>query len=297
MKTKNGFATVCLLAMTLNAISQVPGSMAFTIASCNTNDGGIICGGYDFEHGNTDYRVVYLDEYGNTRWDRTYGGDHEDELSTIHATSDGGFLLGGRSNSGISGQKSQPVVGDHDFWVVKIDKRGEVEWDRTYGGNAKDNLVAIAELPDGMLVFAGYSDSRMSLFDRGGYDYMVVWTDASGNLLDQDRFGQQGKDILTTLALLSDRSLLLGGYSQTQNGKEFNLVKIDQNGDPAWNMKPGDADGEFLHGEIAIEETDNGGFMVQSTNETTTRTMKFNRDGHRTREENVAQNLFPKEGN
>ena len=59
--------------------------------------------------GNYDYWIVKINADGKKIWDKTFGGNDSETLSSIVATSDGGFLLGGYSVSGISGEKIRSV--------------------------------------------------------------------------------------------------------------------------------------------------------------------------------------------
>ncbi len=240
MKAKIRFATVGLLmAITFTANAQSSSDLSdtyksndlgFTLATCPTPDGGSLLGGVYSENGTTDYKVVNKDKEGNILWAKTYGGNGEDELTAIKATKDGGFVIGGRSNSSISGDKSEYTKGEYDFWVLKVDKDGMVEWDRTYGGVEKDNLVTIEELADGVVVLAGYSDSRSMIFQDRQSDFLVIWIDGSGNSLCEFRYGTKGKDILTSATILEDQGIVLGGYSSLKSDSEFdyNMVKIDR---------------------------------------------------------------------
>ncbi|HMT29782.1 MAG TPA: T9SS C-terminal target domain-containing protein, partial [Bacteroidia bacterium] len=71
--------------------------------------------------GELDFWIIKLDSIGNIIWDKTIGGNNYDLLTTLIQTSDGGFLLGGNSDSGISGNKTENSKGDYDYWIVKID--------------------------------------------------------------------------------------------------------------------------------------------------------------------------------
>jgi hypothetical protein len=66
-------------------------------------------------------------------WDKTFGGSWDDYLTDVKATSDGGYILGGESASGISGDKTQNSQGDYDYWVVKLHANGTLIWDKTIG--------------------------------------------------------------------------------------------------------------------------------------------------------------------
>src|SRR5688572_19696609 len=67
-------------------------------------------------------------------WDKTFGGSGAEAIAVVKQTSDGGYIMGGRSDSGISGDKSQASKGAADYWIVKTDASGNKTWDKTYGG-------------------------------------------------------------------------------------------------------------------------------------------------------------------
>lgn len=79
-------------------------------------------------YGGTDIWVICLDEQGNTIWQKSYGGEYDDFGTDIIATNDDGYLLGGYSNSGISGNKSSVNYGNDDYWLLKIDGKGDIIW-------------------------------------------------------------------------------------------------------------------------------------------------------------------------
>jgi len=85
-----------------------------------TSDGGYIVAGttFSFGAGNKDMMVLKLDENGNILWQKTYGGGDEEDEEGVQQTSDGGFILLGRTSSF--------GVGDADFWVLKLDENGNI---------------------------------------------------------------------------------------------------------------------------------------------------------------------------
>jgi hypothetical protein len=111
-------------------------------------------------------------------WDKTFGGTSDDELYSMVATSDGGFLLGGDSSSNQDGNKSAPNKGGADYWVVKIDGSGNIVWDKTFGGTVTDYLYSMIATSDGGFLLGGYSssnqDDNKSDPNRGNEDYWVV---------------------------------------------------------------------------------------------------------------------------
>jgi len=64
-------------------------------------------------------------------WQKTIGGSSEDLIYSIKQTSDGGYILGGLSSSNISGDKSENCLGSSDYWIVKTDSMGIIQWQNT----------------------------------------------------------------------------------------------------------------------------------------------------------------------
>src|SRR5690606_27782686 len=95
-------------------------------------------------------------------WDKTFGSIGFDYLNSIQQTSDGGFIFGGYTSAGISGDKTQASKGFTDFWIIKTDVNGNKLWDRTYGGNSTEELEVIVQTLDGGYMLGGYSKSGIS---------------------------------------------------------------------------------------------------------------------------------------
>src|SRR5262249_10165868 len=137
-----------------------------------TTDHGYILGGYsgsnksgdktEDSRGLTDFWIVKLDSIGTIQFDKTIGGNDEDHLSSLQQTTDGGYILGGVSFSGISGEKTEANKGFADFWVVKLDANGNIQFDKTIGGSSTDNLNALQQTKDGGYILGGNSTSDIS---------------------------------------------------------------------------------------------------------------------------------------
>ena len=112
--------------------------------------------------GSDDYWIVKIDNSGNKQWDKTYGGSDFDYFKSMINTTDGGYLIGGYTQSGISGDKSDPVRGFYDYWIVKIDSDGNKVWDKTFGGGNLDELTSMVTTTDNGYMLGGdlYSSWR-----------------------------------------------------------------------------------------------------------------------------------------
>ncbi len=219
-----------------------------------TSDGGYILGGTSFSNksgnksqnsrGGTDYWIVKLNSKGNIQFDKTIGGDDEDDLSSLQQTTDGGYILGGTSFSRISGEKTEGNKGLADFWIVKLDGNGNVQFDKTIGGNSTDNLNALQQTSDGGFILGGHSFSNISgdktensRGSDGFADYWIVKLSSSGNIQFDKTIGGSSLDILTSLQQTSDGGYILGGrsFSNTSFEKSENTRGI--NDDDYWIVK------------------------------------------------------------
>ncbi|MBK9319040.1 MAG: hypothetical protein IPM91_09645 [Bacteroidetes bacterium] len=95
-------------------------------------------------------------------WQNTIGGSDIDDLKSIQQTTDGGYILGGYSNSNFSGDKDENSMGMLDYWIIKIDKSGNILWQNTIGGSGNDALHSVAQTLDGGYILGGYSNSNIS---------------------------------------------------------------------------------------------------------------------------------------
>ena len=249
-----------------------------------TADGGYILGGYsdsgisgdktEASQGSLDYWVVKLDSSGIIGWQNVIGGSSTEYLNCIKQTSDGGYILGGYSSSGISGDKTEANMGIYeDYWVVKLNSSGIIEWQNTIGGSSGDYLLSIQQTFDGGYILGGYSNSGIS-GDKaeslyGIYDYWIVKLNSSGNIQWQNTIGGSEFDYLYSIQQTADGGYILGGYSDSgisgdkteasHGGFDCWVVKLNSNGKIKWQNTIGgnDEDGMF-----SIQQTTDGGYVL-----------------------------------
>jgi gliding motility-associated-like protein len=234
------------------------------ISAKETTDGGYILGGYSASgisgektqnsRGYDDYWVVKLDANRNIVWDKTYGGNGFDRLTSIIQTDDGGYLMGGSSDSNMSGEKSENSRGDIDMWLIKIDASGNIIWQKTFGGSKMDWVESMIKTPDGGYILAGSSHSDISgeknQNSRGIGDYWILKIDASGTMVWQKTIGGNNGDYAKSIVASSDGNYIIGGDSSSTISGEKNqntingsddvwLIKLDDNGQLLWQKNIG----------------------------------------------------------
>ena len=149
------------------------------------------------------------------KWDHRFGGNAIDYIFSLQPTADAGFILGGQSQSQISGDKTEPQWGGWDYWIVKTDSDGVKQWDRDFGGNQYDYLYCVKQTADGGYILGGAAESDSSGNKKshlwGGSDYWIIKTDAQGIKQWEKDFGGTSNDVLYSLQQTLDGGYILGG--------------------------------------------------------------------------------------
>lgn len=256
-----------------------------------------------------DYWIVKLNKNGNIQWQKTYGGLYADILGSIEQTKDGGYILGGSSNSPQSGDKDDDNRGIGDFWIIKINNKGVIEWQKTCGGNEDEELYAIHQTQDGGYIVGGNSNSNDSLTSVGGKvnsgsDYWIFKMDANGTIVWSKTYDFGPIDILTTLLENKDSTYLVGGYSapspksgdnsKTSKDEEgindYIVLKIDEQGEILWKETVG-SDGEDILKRLVA--TRDGSYLIAGTSNAQSNTNtnhKVGKDNKKGKENGQFQN-------
>ena len=105
---------------------------------------------------------------------RVLGGFLFDYGYDVKQTSDGGYIVAGYTYS-----NDGDVSGNHgyfDYWIVKIDGTGNIQWQKCLGGSGYDNAYDIEQTSDGGYIVAGatYSNDGDVSGNHGSCDYWVV---------------------------------------------------------------------------------------------------------------------------
>ena len=235
-----------------NMWSQTFGSLEEDVAKSlvQTSDGGFVVAGYtkttDIDG---DAWLVKTDASGNLEWNHTYGGEDWDRANSLIKTSDGGYALAGYTHSFSAGFG--------DFWLIKTDSSGNMEWNKIFGEYDLDRANSLVETSDKGFALAGYTNS----FGAGHYDFWLIKTDSSGNLEWNQTYGGLNEDIAWSLIQTSDGGFALAGETLSfgAGDHDFWLVKTDSSGNMEWNQTYGKEDYDFAY---SIVESIDGGYAL-----------------------------------
>lgn len=231
-----------------------------------TNDGGYIVAGLTGSYGDLyhkDFWLLKLSSNGSVEWQHTYGGrDYEGEwnwafrLPTILQTSEGGYILAGDTHSFGAGWA--------DIWLIKLSQKGDIEWQRTYGGEESEWLYRsgphILETNDKGYIVAGETLS----FGVGWNAIWIFKVSQKGDILWQRTYrGEQG-DRANAIQSTNDGGYIVAGTTKSfgAGNNDFWLLKLSSNGDIKWQRTYG---GEFNDTACSLQLTNDEGYIVAGT--------------------------------
>ncbi len=293
------------------------GGSSSSDASSNSSKGGELSGGEKSTNcfGGLDYWVVKIDKKGTIEWQKTFGGVYNDELRSMTLTTDGGYVLGGSSNSpsltqtlskgdGFTGNKTEECLGQSDYWIIKLDKDGNEQWQEVVGGTGDDQLYVVLTTKDGNLVLAGNSNSETgenkTRSNESGTDFWMVKLKAEDHsILWQETYNIAQVDVLTSVVENDNSTLLLSGYAQGEMSKvksqkskvpstalgktrndenkvkkgtaDYLVIKTKENGEELWRKSVGSSGEDILKKAI---ETRDGGYLLTGTSKASSNSSK-----------------------
>ncbi|PWI49088.1 hypothetical protein CEE45_02795 [Candidatus Heimdallarchaeota archaeon B3_Heim] len=178
-----------------------------------------------------DLWILKTDENGTEEWNKTINGteDGPDYGSQIVAATDGGYLISGATQSEFASTESW----DTDYWLLKTDGNGNLEWNKTYRREGYDQGTSLIPLNDGNYLMGGLSDHPHSIW--------ILKIDENGTVLWDQTYTKGTESFITwerNLIETSDGGFLLTCHPAADNyrvGKEYWIIKCDSNGNIEWN--------------------------------------------------------------
>ncbi len=155
----------------------------YIVAGSSQSNNGDVTG----NHGHEDYWVIKLDSSGTLKWQKSLGGSYIDQAYSIKKTADKGCIVAGTTwlNTGVTISDGD-VTGNHgwqDYWVVKLDSTGTLQWQKCYGGSYGDNANSMQLTGDGGCIVVGSTNSNDGDVTAGygnGDFWVVKLSDVSG---------------------------------------------------------------------------------------------------------------------
>ncbi len=200
--------------------------------------------------------ILKIDGNGDTLWTKVYGGTGGEDVDAIQQTSDGGYILAGYTNT--SG------AGGGDFYVLKLDSLGDLQWSRTYGGASHEEARAVQQTSDGGYIIVGYTRS----FGVGVPNYenfYIVKTNSAGDTLWTRTYGgANGETAYGVVDQMGDGGYMVAGYTGSYGAGSTDawLLRLNASGDTLWTRTYGGPSGD---GAYWLTRTGDGGYVLGGT--------------------------------
>ena len=230
--------------------------------------------------------IIKIDSVGNIEWAKNYGGSGNEVAAVAYPTSDGGYIFGGSTDS-YDGD-AYPIHCDSifdlggfgnfdscsykaDYWLVKLDQIGNIDWNKKYGGTAGDYLSNLIPTTNGRYYLCGRGDGGAhpnideDISSPSGLDFCwILMVDSIGNIIWEKSYGDDWQLFNNSVKMASDSSGLIsfnnynpwlsgtGGDVANSNYQNFSgsinddntwLFKIDTTGDILWSSVFGPGNG------------------------------------------------------
>jgi hypothetical protein len=264
------------------------GSNEYGFSICKADNDSYIVAGYSESndshitgnHGLFDALLLKIDGSGNTLWQKSYGGTKNDHAHAIIKTHDGGTVFVGYSSSeDLSGLANK---GGLDFWVVKLNMNGDIQWQNTFGGTLDEYAKSVIQCSDGSFVVAGetYShdfdaiENHENFDNPNNRDYLVVKIDSLGQKIWSRCYGGVKNEYARSVLQMVDSEYLVVGESYSANGEgdpvgnhgsaDFWVLKLNPiNGDMRWHKTYGGSGHDEPN--CMVSTYDNGYLIIGNT--------------------------------
>jgi hypothetical protein len=199
--------------------------MAFSVRQTSPDDGFVVVGVTDRMYCFlNDIILLKTDANGDSVWARTYGGDRDDVARSVEQTQDGGFIIGGTTESFGKGGL--------DIYLIKTDADGDTIWTRTFGGPEDETGTSVKETADGGFIVVGTTAS----FGAGCDDVFMVRTDRQGKALWTRTFGGEGYESGLSVDRTPDGGFVIAGslYPLPAGPHQVYILRTDPSGKCLW---------------------------------------------------------------
>ena len=194
--------------------------------------------------------IVRLDPTGIIVWNKLHGGNGEDIVQSIQRTTDAGYIVAGYSTSSANGDVTavnHGSGGSRDYWIEKLDRFGNITWNKLLGGNNWEQASSIKQTADAGYIVAGYSNSSTSGDITGSnhgpansHDYWIVKLTATGDITWNKLIGGSGEDYTYSIYQIADGGYVVAGYTTSSFTGDVNsynhgnndiwVIKLSSNG-------------------------------------------------------------------
>ncbi len=222
-----------------------------------TSDGGYIITGLTRKPApNMNYDVFLLKTNGNgdSLWSKEYGGSNDDAGFSVKQTTDGGYVVTGRTES----------FGEtNEVYLIKTDSLGDEIWSKTFGDDYENSGRSIIQTSDNGF----FLTTNTEIFGSGFSWIDLIKTDNVGNIEWTSTFDNEDDDAGFCARPANDGGFIITGMSEENNNiSDVLLIKTSDNGNIEWSRTYGDS--EYIERGNCVTQTAEGGYLVAGTKKT-----------------------------
>lgn len=241
-----GIFCILFLAFSVSGIAQninfikTYGNSGYDVGldvKTDLDTGYVVTGGSSsFTSTEADAFILKVDSVGTFMWSHNYGGPGSDWGEKIHVTPEGGYAIGGYTNS--FGE------GGFDFYLIKTDPVGTLEWQRTFGGTDWDKAHGLAIAADSGYFLVGETQS----FGAGNLDMYIIRTDKNGDTLWTKTYGGTEDDVANDVIVDGDSIVVVGSTESSGAGmRDGVILKFHIDGTLGWEKVLGQANDDYFN--------------------------------------------------
>jgi parallel beta-helix repeat protein len=220
---------------------------AYSILSVNDS---YVVAGYRYS-ANENVWLLKLDENGSIEWQKEIDRGDVDKAYSIKQTGDGGYIVIGET--GFESSKEGRTFLDPDVWVLKLDKDGNIEWQKAYEAFSQpisDKAYSIIQTDSGGYAF---------VLNMGGPVFFELSSD--GNILQQSVYGKYSTVIYSIQEI--DDGYVLAGWTNSFGAGEYDLwvIAINKLGSVKWQKSYGGTEEDKAYSILTTDD----GYIVAGT--------------------------------
>ena len=186
------------------SISVVDPNNIYIAGSTTSGSGNNMFNGY----------LMKIDSAGTLNFQKTFGGNLQDNIYDFKIMPDSGFLIVGTSNSYSSGNT--------DAWILRLDYDGDTLWTTTIGTSIIESSYSISFIDPAKIWICGKANSGPPNSDQG----WLFEIDSSGSLINTFLFGGTNNEILSGLSNVNNNLYAIGKSSINLNDSIY-FIKLD----------------------------------------------------------------------
>ncbi len=223
--------------------------------------------------GAQDYWIAKLDVSGNILWQKSFGYSGIDIGITLLQTNDNGYFITGvldvTASGGLGNSRNYQRHAGGDYWALKLNSIGELQWSRYFGGSFTDTPYdAIQTLDNGFIIIGSSDSDDVDITgNKGAYDFWIIKISQTGELIWEKSFGGSEIDEAHAIVNSGDGNYIIAGdtrssdldVSENNGAADLWIIKISQTGELIWEKTFG---GSSFDVARALSKTQDNGFLI-----------------------------------